>query len=107
MSTTTIKITIHADTQCSDEQMIAKIREVKELERIADEAKKEADKLKEEIKAEMHRRRTDEMIVGDFIVRHKYVESNRFDSACFKKKYPELYEMYVKCSGSYRFTIGC
>lgn len=103
----TIEITIQTNHRCSDEQMLAKIREVKELERIIDEAKKEVNKLKEEIKDEMHKRNTDEMRVGDFVVRHKYVESNKFDSTGFKKKYPELYQMHVKCSGSYRFTIGC
>ena len=104
---TFIQIVVKDNSGLTDEQIISKIREVKELERIIDEAKAEADKLKDEIKAEMQRRNTSEMRVGDFVVRNKYVESNRFDSTSFKKKNPELYAMFTKCNGSFRFTIGC
>jgi predicted phage-related endonuclease len=89
-----------------EQKMVSKIEALKELEELIEEAKEEAEKLKDEIKIEMFKRNTDEMTVGKYIVRWTEVLSNRFDSTAFKKVMPELYKAYTKQSASRRFSIS-
>lgn len=84
----------------------AKIEELKELEKLIEEAKAEAENLKDEIKAEMLKRDTEELVVGKHIVRWTSVLSNRFDSTAFKRVMPEVYKAYTKQTESRRFTIA-
>ena len=49
---------------------------------------------------------TEEMIVGQYIVRWTKVLSNRFDSASFKKVMPDVYKAYVKQVASRKFTVS-
>lgn len=87
-------------------EITAKIEELKELEELIEEAKAEAEALKDEIKAEMQKQNTEEMEVGRYIVRWTSVLSNRFDTTGFKKVMPELYKAYTKQVASRRFTIS-
>lgn len=87
-------------------RMVSKIEALKELEELMEEAKKEAEKLKDDIKVEMFKRGVDEMKVGKYIVRWTEVLSNRFDTTGFKKLFPELYKQFTKQSASKRFSIS-
>lgn len=89
----------------SSVEIISKIEELKELEALIREAEAEAEKLKEEIKAEMTKKQTDEMNVGRYVVRWTSVVSNRFDSKVFQVAMPDVYNMYVKQTKSRRFSI--
>ena len=91
---------------CTTNEMIKKINELKELEKLIDEAKQEVEALKDEIKEEMLLRQVDELDVGTYIVRWTSVLSNRFDSTSFKKVMPEVYKAYTKQVSSKRFTIS-
>ena len=86
--------------------IVAKIEELNELERLIEEAKAEAESLRDEIKSEMMRRNTEEMEAGKYIVRWTSVLSNRFDSTAFKKVMPEVYKAYTKQVSSRRFTVS-
>lgn len=86
--------------------IVSKIEALRELEELIEEAKAEAEALKDEIKCEMMRRDTEEMEVGRYIVRWTSVLSNRFDSTAFKKVMPDVYKAYVKQVGSRKFTIS-
>ena len=66
----------------------------------------EADILRDEIKQEMVNRNTEEMTVGQYIVRWTSVLSQRFDATAFKKVMPEIYKAYTKQVASRRFTIA-
>lgn len=90
----------------SANEIISKIEELKELEALIEEAKLEAEVLKDEIKAEMEKRETEEMIVGRFIVRWTRVCSDKFDSKAFKSVMPETYKEFIKQTHSRRFTIS-
>lgn len=85
--------------------IVAKIEELEELEKLIEEAKAEAEALKDEIKEEMYRRGTEELEAGKYIVRWTSVLSNRFDSTGFKKVMPEVYKAYTKQVSSKRFSI--
>jgi predicted phage-related endonuclease len=88
-------------------ELIAKIEALNEWEELMDEAKAEADAIRDSIKTEMAERGTEELIAGSYIVRWTSVLSNRFDTTGFKKAYGELYKAFTKQSTSHRFTISC
>ena len=88
-------------------EMIAKIEELNAWEALMEEAKAEADAIRDDLKAEMMERETEELVVGSYIVRWTSVLSNRFDTTGFKKMYGDLYKAFTKQSASRRFTISC
>ena len=90
----------------SANEITTKIEALRDLEELIEEAKAEAEALRDEIKAEMLSRNTEEMSVGQYIVRWTSVLSNRFDTTGFKKMYANLYKEYTKQSASRRFTIS-
>ncbi len=91
----------------SKNELIAKIEALNEWEALMEEAKAEAEAIRESIKAEMLERETEELIAGSYIIRWTSVLSNRFDTTGFKKVYAELYKTYTKQVASRRFTISC
>ena len=87
-------------------EITTKIEELKELEALIEEAKAEAEALRDVIKAEMLNRNTEEMEAGQYIVRWTSVLSQRFDTTSFKKVYGDLYKEYTKQTASRRFSIA-
>ena len=90
----------------SEQMMITKIEELKELEAFMEELKAEADGIRDSIKEQMTADNTEEMTVGQYIVRFTSVLSQRFDSTAFKKVMPEVYKAYIKQVSSKRFSIA-
>ena len=87
-------------------EITSKIEALKELEALIDEAKAEAETLRDEIKTEMLNRNTEEMEAGQYIVRWTSVLSQRFDTTGFKKAYGDLYKDFTKQIASRRFSIA-
>lgn len=87
-------------------EITSKIEALKELEALIEEAKAEAEALRDEIKTEMLNRNTEEMIAGSYIIRWTSVLSQRFDSTAFKRAMPEVYKAYIKQISSRRFSIS-
>ena len=87
-------------------EMEIKIKKMQEWEAIAEEAKAEAEALRDEIKAEMMKRETEELTAGSFIVRWTSVLSQRFDTTAFKREHGVMYQQYTKQTISRRFTIS-
>ena len=87
-------------------EIASKIESLKDLETLIEEAKAEAEALRDEIKAEMLNRNTEEMEVGQYIVRWTAVLTQRFDTTAFKKVMPDVYKAYTKQIASRRFTIA-
>ena len=87
-------------------EMTSKIEALKELEALIEEAKAEAEALRDEIKTEMLSRNTEEMEAGQYIVRWTPVLSQRFDSTAFKKVMPDIYKSFTKQVSSRRFSIA-
>ena len=87
-------------------EITAKIEELQALESLIEEAKAEAESIRDEIKSEMQNRNTEELTAGKFIVRWTSVLSNRFDSTAFKKVMPDVYKAYTKQVSSRRFSIS-
>lgn len=87
-------------------EMEKKIETLREWETLLEEAKAEVEALKDEIKAEMLARNTEEMTAGRYICRWTSVLSNRFDTTTFKKEHVEMYKQYTKQTASKRFSIA-
>ena len=87
-------------------EITSKIEALKDLEALIEEAKAEAEPLRDEIKAEMLTRNTEEMEAGQYIIRWTSVLSQRFDTTSFKKVYGDLYKEYTKQTASRRFSIA-
>ena len=82
------------------------IESLRTLEELIEEAKAEADVLRDAIKAEMLKRDTEELTAGQYIVRWTSILSQRFDSTAFKKVMPDVYKAYTKQVASRRFSIS-
>ena len=90
----------------SRNDLIAKIEALNEWEAVIEEAKAEAEALRDAIKAEMLEHGTEELTAGQYIVRWTSIISNRFDTTAFKKVMPDVYKAYTKPVSSRRFTIS-
>ena len=90
----------------STTELTAQIESLRALEELIEEAKAEAETLRDAIKQEMLNRDTEELSAGQYIVRWTSVLSQRFDTTAFKKKYDELYRAFTKQTTSRRFTIA-
>ncbi len=87
-------------------ELNAKVKALRELQQLIEEATAEADAIKDELKAYMIGAGTDEMTVGLFTLRYKTVASSRFDAVAFKAKYGDLYAQYTKRTETRRFTMA-
>ena len=87
-------------------ELVSKIEKLQEWEQLIEEAKAEAESLRDEIKQEMLNRDTEELEAGAYIIRWTSVLSNRFDTTGFKKVYGDLYKAFTKQTASKRFSIS-
>ena len=87
-------------------EITSKIEALKDLESLIEEAKAEAEALRDEIKSEMLNRDTEELEAGQYIVRWTSVLTQRFDTTAFKKVMPDVYKEYTKQVSSRRVSIA-
>ena len=90
----------------SKNELVSKIEALNEWEALMEEARAEAETIRDSIKQEMLERDTEELEAGAYIVRWTSVLTNRFDTTSFKKAYGDLYWAFTKQSASRRFTIS-
>ena len=91
----------------SKNELIAKIEALNAWEALMEEAKAEADAIRDSIKQEMLDRDVEELTAGAYIIRWTSVLSNRFDTTGFKKVYGDLYKAFTKQTSNRRFSISC
>ena len=87
-------------------EMDSKIKELRELRRMADELAGEISTIEDEIKAHMTALDTDELHGADFKITWKTITSNRLDSKALKADAPRLYAQYCKPTTTRRFCIA-
>ena len=91
----------------ANNELLNKIEALNEWEALMEEARAEADAIRDSIKQEMMERDTEELECGQYIIRYTSVLSNRFDTTAFKKTYGDLYKAFTKQTASKRFSISC
>ena len=90
----------------STNELTKKIRTLKELQALMEEAQAEAEAIKDELKAIMIETGADEMNVDVFKIRYAIVKGSRFDAAAFRKTHADLYAQYTKPTETRRFTVA-
>ncbi len=90
----------------SKNELVSKIEALNEWEALMEEARAEAEALRDSLKAELTERGVEELEAGQYIIRYTSVLSNRFDTTAFKKIYGDLYKAFTKQSASKRFSIA-
>lgn len=82
------------------------VTELQELYAQADQLKAMIVEREAMIKEEMEARETEELNLGNVIIRFTSVLSNRFDTSAFKKLHNDLYNSFIKQVASRRFSIA-
>ena len=90
----------------ANNELLNKIEALNEWEALMTEAKEMADSIRDELKAEMLQRNTEELECGQYILRYQTIVSNRFDNSAFKKLMPDVYKSFIRQSTSKRFSIA-
>ncbi len=87
-------------------EMDSKIKELRELRRMADEIQAEIDSLQDSIKAELTARNVDTLTGTDWRVTWKTVTSSRLDSTALKKELPEIAARFMRQTTARRFVLA-
>lgn len=82
---------------------IMKLREIEAQQKALEE---QAEKIRQEIKADMEAKQVEEMTAGSFVIRWKTILSSRLDGKALKAALPEIYNQYCKSTSSRRFTVA-
>lgn len=89
----------------SNNEIIKKIEALTEWETIIEDAKAEAEAIRDMLKAEMLEQNIEELEAGAYIIRWTSVLTNRFDTTAFKKSHGDMYKEFTKQVSSRRFSI--
>lgn len=82
---------------------------IEKLDAIAAQQKaleEQAEKIRNEIKADMDEKGVDEISAFGRIARWKEIISNRLDGKALKAALPEIYSQYCRPTSSRRFTVA-
>lgn len=83
-----------------------KVKELRELRRMADELAGEMEAIQDQIKAHMDSQGVDTLAGMDWKVTWKPVTSSRMDTGALKKALPEVAERFMKSVTSRRFVLA-
>lgn len=87
-------------------ELDSKVKELRELRRMAEELAAEMEAITDSIKAEMTRRNVEELAGTDWKASYKAVSSTRLDTAALKKALPEIAERFSRGSSTRRFVLA-
>lgn len=90
----------------SIDMMNAKVKELRELRRMADELAAEIEAIQDEIKGHMTAQGVDTLTGTDWKATWKAVTSSRLDSTALKKELPEIAARFVKQTTARRFVLA-
>ena len=86
--------------------MDSKIKELRELRRMADELTAEMESITDSIKRHMDAEGVDTLNGTDWKVTYKAVTSSRLDTTALKKALPDLTAQFTKTTTDRRFCIA-
>lgn len=87
-------------------EMDGKIKELRELRRMADELAGEIESITDSIKAHMDAEGVDTINGIDWKVTYKAVTFSRLDTNALKKALPDLAQQFTKVSTVRRFSVA-
>lgn len=83
-----------------------KVKELRELRRMAEEIAAEIESITGAIKQEMTMQGVDMLAGDDWKATWKPVQSARFDSRAFKAAMPDLYQRFTRSTETRRFVLA-
>ena len=88
----------------STHELESKIRELRQLQALIEEATAEAETIKDTIKAAMGD--AEELRAGEYKITWKAVTSSRLDSKALRAAAPELVERFTRITTTRRFCVA-
>lgn len=88
----------------STQELTAKVRELRELQALIEEAQAEAEAIKDAIKANMGD--CEELRAGEYKITWKCVKSERIDTAALRKALPDVAKAFTKETATRRFVVA-
>lgn len=88
----------------STTEITSKVKELRELQALIEEAQAEAEAIKDAIKAQMGD--CEELRAGEYKITWKSIESSRIDTAALKKAMPQIAEAFTKTTTTRRFIVA-
>ena len=88
----------------SANELEKKVRELRQLQSLIEEAQAEAEAIKDQIKA--HMGQAEELRAGEYKIAWKPVTSSRLDSKALRAAAPELVERFTKTTTARRFCVA-
>lgn len=88
----------------SNTELTSKIKELRELQALIEEAQAEAEAIKDTLKAYMGDR--EEVRAGEYRMTWKAVTSSRLDTAALKKALPDVAQAFTKQTTTRRFVVA-
>ena len=85
-------------------ELIARIRDLRELQALIDEAQGEAEAIRNELKACMGD--AEELRVGEYLVTWKPVTSSRIDTRALREALPDVAREYTRETTTRRFVVA-
>lgn len=87
-------------------EMESKIRELRQLQRLIEEAQQEAEAIKDGIKAQLAAQGVDELQAGEYRVTWKAVTSSRLDGKALKAALPDVAQAFTRTTTCRRFCVA-
>ena len=88
----------------SEQDIIRKVKLLREMQRMAEDAQAEAEALKDELKAYMGS--SEELRAGEYKITWKSVESSRVDTKALTKAMPDVAAAFTRKSTIRRFVVA-
>ena len=82
----------------------AKVRELRELQALIEEAQQEAEAIKDTIKAQMGD--SEELRAGEYKITWKPVTTSRIDTTALKKALPDVAQAFTRETTTRRFCVA-
>lgn len=88
----------------STSEIAAKVRELRELQALIEEATQEAEAIKDAIKAQMGA--AEELRAGEYRITWRPVTSARLDTAALRKALPDVAQAFTRQTTTRRFVVA-
>lgn len=88
----------------SNHELESKIRELRQLQALIEEAEQEAETIKDAIKA--HMGDSEELRAGEYRVTWRAVKSARIDASALRKALPDVAEAFTRETTVRRFCVA-
>ena len=88
----------------STNELEAKVRELRQLQSLIEEAQAEAEGIRDEIKA--HMGDTEELRAGEYKITYRPVTSSRLDAAALRKALPDVAQAFTRQTTTRRFCVA-